>query len=241
MEAKRSRIALLVSALITVLLYALPQGRYIVYPLLLLSTYAHEVGHGVTALLVGGEFDSLKIWADGSGVAMIAALPGWRSALVSSGGLLGPAAIGALCFFAARSARLTKWALLLGGMTSLLLAVWIVRNPTGWAVALSTAAVCLGVARYGNDGVRRVTLTFIAIQLALSVFSRSDYLFKRVAATGGGSGASDISNIANNLFGPHWFWGAIVGLLSVAVVGVGLYVNLRPIPSRRTNDPKKST
>ena len=227
MEAKRARIALLASALITLALYSLPQGRYVIYPLLLLSTFVHELGHGLTALLVGGEFFSLRIWADGSGIAMMYVEPGWRSALASAGGLAGPAIAAALCFLAARSARLSRFSLWIFGAFCLVVALWVVRNPVGWAVAGVTGTVCILIARFGNDEVRRVSLVFFAIQLALSVFSNSDYLFKKSAKTGAGLGASDVSNIADHLFGPYWFWGFVVGVFSVATVGVGLYVNLR--------------
>ena len=46
------------------------------------ATYAHEMGHGLTAVIVGGEFEYFKMWADGSGVAMHLSPGGVRSALV---------------------------------------------------------------------------------------------------------------------------------------------------------------
>ena len=47
----------------TVALYLVPYGRYVAYPLLLLSTFAHEMGHGLTALVMGGTFESLVMSA----------------------------------------------------------------------------------------------------------------------------------------------------------------------------------
>ena len=49
----------------------LPFGGVVGYPILLLSTVAHEMGHGLTAMFVGLEFDSFRLYADGSGVAML--------------------------------------------------------------------------------------------------------------------------------------------------------------------------
>src|SRR3954447_21094772 len=64
-----TRTLLLVSAAITLALYMVPYGRYLARPLLLLSTLAHEMGHGLTALLLGGRFQRLEMWASGAGVS----------------------------------------------------------------------------------------------------------------------------------------------------------------------------
>ncbi len=45
-------------------------------PATLLATFAHEMGHGLTAMLVGEQFDQLLLNADGSGVAMWRGNPG---------------------------------------------------------------------------------------------------------------------------------------------------------------------
>lgn len=59
---------LLCTALI-LLIWQLPYGYQLLYPLTLLATFAHEMGHGLAALLVGAEFDQLLLHADGSGLA----------------------------------------------------------------------------------------------------------------------------------------------------------------------------
>src|SRR5262249_42107958 len=88
----RARTVLIASIALTVAVYALPFGRTVGYPLMLLSTLAHEGGHGVAALLVGGSFRELWIYADGSGIAPVAHTGGRvASAVISAGGLVGPA------------------------------------------------------------------------------------------------------------------------------------------------------
>ncbi|MBK7003394.1 MAG: M50 family metallopeptidase [Rhodoferax sp.] len=52
------RTLLLLSTGAIVTLWQLPYGHQVLYPLTLLATYAHEMGHGMTALLLGAEFDS---------------------------------------------------------------------------------------------------------------------------------------------------------------------------------------
>ena len=66
---RRARQALLWSVGLTLALYLIPFGQLLAYPLMLLSTLFHELGHGIAAVAVGGSFESLAIFADGSGVA----------------------------------------------------------------------------------------------------------------------------------------------------------------------------
>ena len=48
---ERARFVLLASVILTAPLYVVPYARHVAYPLMLLSTLAHEMGHGVAALL----------------------------------------------------------------------------------------------------------------------------------------------------------------------------------------------
>ena len=60
--------------------------------------------------------------------------------------------------------------------------------------------------------------------MSLSVFSRGDYLFKPAAKTTAGLMPSDTAQIAAALFLPYWFWGALIGALSLAILGCGLWL-----------------
>src|SRR5438045_3457015 len=93
---RRARLALVVSVLATFLLYIF--GGPLGYPLVYLSTLVHELGHGVTALLVGGTFDKFEMWKDASGLAYTAASTPWQEGLIVAGGLVGPAFAAALGF-----------------------------------------------------------------------------------------------------------------------------------------------
>ncbi|MEW6280763.1 MAG: M50 family metallopeptidase, partial [Candidatus Eremiobacterota bacterium] len=91
-KRESSRQAWLVLALAAILaIHYLPMGGLVAFPLMLFSTWAHEMGHGLTAIAVGGKIESLSLFADGSGLARSTFPEGWwREALVSAGGLLGP-------------------------------------------------------------------------------------------------------------------------------------------------------
>lgn len=226
--SKRSRITLLVSLFATILLYTVPGLGLLAWPLMLLSTLAHELGHGLAALLIGGEFQSFRLHHDGSGVSTTA----WpdtalNQAIVAAGGLLGPAALAAVGLWMARSPRRARVYL---GLNALLLGLalgLVVRNLFGFAFVGVVAAFTGLVALRASPAVNQLVLVFGSIQLALSVFSRADYLFTPVARTASGQMPSDVAQIAQALWLPYWFWGALCGLLSLLVLVVGLWSFVR--------------
>ena len=108
---RRARWVLVVSAVVTLGLYWIPFGDIIARPLLYLSTLVHELGHGLGAMLVGGSFERLEMWSDGSGVAWTASSGAGQRALTIAGGLVGPAVGAAIGFVLARRRRWARWAL----------------------------------------------------------------------------------------------------------------------------------
>jgi hypothetical protein len=221
----RARLVLVASAVLTIALYVVPYGHVLAWPLILVSTLAHELGHGVAALLVGGRFEALRMWADGSGMAIWSGDPGRLArAFVAAGGLVGPAIAAAACFVAGRRPRGARTCLLLVAAALLVAVLLVVRSLFGFVFVLALAGVLLLVATRGGDGLSQATLVFLAVQLALSVFSRGDYLFVRAATTAEGVAASDVAQIAAALLLPYWFWGAVCGAFSVAVLVLGVVV-----------------
>ncbi|MCA9582851.1 MAG: M50 family metallopeptidase [Myxococcales bacterium] len=228
-QKKRTAWVLLgVSLLTTVALLFVPYGHYIAYPLLLLSTLAHELGHGIAGVLVGGHFQQFVMFADGSGYARVEGIDGRLArGVLAAGGLVGPAMASAAGFwFSHRPARARGFLLALSAMLLLAL-VLVVRNLFGLAF-IGATATCLGViALRATPRVSQFTVVFLSVQLALSVFTRSDYLFVKEARTAVGTSPSDVSAMADALVLPYWFWGAACGLFSLAILAVGLRSFLR--------------
>lgn len=215
--------ALIAAIVLTILLYVIPYGHVVGYPLVLVSTIAHEMGHGIAGLLAGGRFDSLVVFSDASGAAHVAGYSGrFARAFVSAGGLCGPACAAALGFFAARSPRLARIAVIALGAFLAVGLLWVVRNLFGFLCVGALAAALLGVGLRARAETAQVVLVFLAVQLALSVFSRGDYLFTDVARTGAGIFPSDVANMSSALFLRYWFWGALCGAFSVVVLALGL-------------------
>ncbi|HEX6862925.1 MAG TPA: M50 family metallopeptidase [Thermoanaerobaculia bacterium] len=218
-----ARFVLLASLAVTLILYALPYGRLVARPLVLLSTLAHEMGHGVTAVLLGGGFERFLMWANGSGVAEID-LTGFgriRQGLAIAGGLVGPAVAAAVLFAVGRTGRGARMGLLGLGVLLLVAEVLVVRNFFGFFFVGLVAAGCLLASRLKPETARWVVV-FTGVQLALAVFSRAEYLFTPVARTSAGIFPSDVSRMEAALFLPYWLWGAVCGAFAVAVLVYGI-------------------
>ena len=227
-EWTEARIVLLVSVALTVVLYAVPRGEILAYPFLLLSTVAHEMGHGLMALLVGGTFHRFEMWSDGSGVATWSGDVGRLGrALVAMGGLLGPAVVAAVGFAAGRTALGARICLQVGGAGLVVAEILVLRGVFGMFFVAVITALCILVAWKATAETAQLILVFLAVQLALSVFSRGEYLFTPSARTANGTMLSDVGFIADALFLPYWFWGGVCGAVSVLVLIYGLKVYWR--------------
>ena len=218
---KRPAISLVIAAALTLILWVMPFGSVLALPLLWLSTLAHELGHGLAAILVGGSFDALQIFFDGSGVASCrydkSAQP-W----VSLGGLLGPALVAMFLFVAGVLQRPARAILGGAGLVSLGLCVTVIDGAFALSFALLLGLFLLAWAWQASAPAAQVTVLFLAVQLSLSVFSSSDYLFVATARTGAGEMPSDIAQVATHFGGPILFWGAVVAAFSVLVLVAGI-------------------
>ncbi|WP_428265898.1 M50 family metallopeptidase [Haliangium sp.] len=227
--AARARITLVVSVVVTVLVYTVPYGHYVAYPLVLISTLVHELGHGLSALLMGGSFHQFEMFVDGSGVAQWSGqVSRLGRAFIAAGGLVGPAVAAAVCFACARRRNTARLCLGTIGVLLALAEVLVVRNGFGLAFVGILAALCLLIAFKAGPQLAQISLVFLAVQLALSVYSRGDYLFMKEAQTANGLMPSDSQHIAEALvIAPYWFWGGACAAFSIVVLLAGGWYFLR--------------
>ena len=219
----QSRSLLILSTLAVVVILQVPYGRQLLYPLTLLATYAHEMGHGITALLTGSEFDHLVLHADGSGMAMWRGNPGrLATVLIAAGGLVGPTFAGIGLLLVSRNPRHART--VLACLAALI--VWTVvlwsRNAFGVVFLIAVAATLGIAARVLPPAAASFLLHFIAATLCLSWFNHLGYLFSAQAMVNGVAMPSDSSVIAQALWLPYWFWGGVVALFSLAVATWGI-------------------
>lgn len=229
---------LVLAALVVVMLPALPFGTYLIYPFAILTTWFHEMGHGLTALALGQQFDQLLIFPNGSGVAQSrvdADASRFTLAAIAAGGPLAPSLAGAALILASAHARLWRPVLWLAAGAILASVIVWVRSPTGYWVLPLVAAILALVAWRAAPGFARFTLQFLGVLGAMSMFRDFNYLFTEQAVIGGRAMLSDTGQIAAVLGLPHWFWAGLILLLSGAMTGAALKYalaekRLRPPP-----------
>ncbi|TWJ08901.1 M50 family metallopeptidase [Altererythrobacter ishigakiensis] len=221
---------LLTAGVLVVFAPTLPFGNYLIYPFMILATWFHEMGHGLTALAFGYEFERLVIYSNGSGLAE-SSLPADASrfsrALIAAGGPLGPSLIGAALILASAKEKFWRPALyLLAFAIAISTGIWV-RSSTGWFV-LPAISVGLGLLAWrGKAGLVRFMLQFLGMLAALSMFMSWDYLFMESARIGGQVILSDTGAIEANLFLPHWFWALTLIAIATLLIGASLKYALR--------------
>lgn len=217
------RTLLILSCACIVLIWQMPYGRQMLYPITLLATYAHEMGHGLTALLTGAEFEQLLLHADGSGMAVWRGNPGpWATALIAAGGLIGPTVAGIGILVLARHQRLSRWVMAaLAVLLTTSVMLWS-RNSFGAVFLLAMAATLALAAKVLSDALATFVLYLLAAMLCLSWFTDLDYLFSEQAVVNGVPHLSDSAVIAQALWLPYWFWGTVVAAFSLATVALGV-------------------
>jgi hypothetical protein len=217
-QAKTYRRAFWAAVAITVAAWLLPFGGLAIYPFSLLSTWAHEMGHGLAALCTGGSFIKLEVFPGLSGLAITATSSDGARAFVAAGGLIGAPLLGAAIValgFRSSWARGLLWGM--AGALVLSVAIWV-RNPFG-VVALPLLAAAVAFAGWKLKPSRRfIAVQLVGVQLALSAFRGLDYLFMADAKVGGRIMQSDVSSIAKALGGPYWLWGVLIMVFNLSVL-----------------------
>jgi hypothetical protein len=230
-EQQKRRIATLaILALACILLWQTWWGSLLLYPFTLLATWFHEMGHGLAAILVGGSFERLAIYPDGSGVAQ-SLMPtdslAYSHALVAAAGPLGPPVAGALLIVASRGRRVTHAALAVLAAVLLLSTLIWVRSLVGWIVLPLIALTLLAVLLRGSDDARELAVQLLGVQACISTWLDVGYLFSDGGSVGGRLQRSDTAAIADALVLPYWFWGAAITLAILVLLAASLRFALR--------------
>ncbi len=225
---------LIAAAAVPTVLWQLPYGQYALAPFTVMATWFHEMGHGLTALLLGGRFDQMLLYSDGSGLTSSG--PAWGGrvgvALVSAGGLMGPPTAGFFFLLASTRAWSARTAVfLLGGLMVFSSVVWI-RTLYG-CVAISLIGLAfLLLAFRGSEEVRALMAKLVGVQACIASYRSRGYMFSSEANVGGHAIHSDTANMAKELFLPYWFWGGTLCLASLSLLVLGLYWSTRPARER---------
>lgn len=231
---------LILAVIVVLALPALPFGTYLMYPFVILTTWFHEMGHGLTALALGQHFEQLQIFADGSGVAQSQVevdLSAFSRAAIAAGGPLAPCLMGSALILASAHQRLWRpalWAMAAAIFASVII---YVRSPVGYFVLPLVAASIALVAWKAPEALARFTLQFLGVLGALSMLRDFNYLFTEEAVIGGQRMLSDTGQIEDALFLPHWVWAAVI--LAICAVSVGASLKYALNENRLRGRPAK--
>ncbi|NJK37333.1 MAG: M50 family metallopeptidase [Oscillatoriales cyanobacterium RM2_1_1] len=201
------------AGLVTIFLWQFTWGSYILYPFSILATWFHEMGHGLTALFLGGSFKQLVMFPNGSGYAIHSGalfLGRIGNALVAAGGPLGPAFAGGIFIMSSRRYKSAHFCLVgLGVLLLLSVLIWV-RSLFG-IVAISVWGLSiLFIALKTPQWLQGWTIQFLGVQALVSTYHQRGYLFMNQAVIGGRGVVSDTGQIAQQLFLPYWFWAILI-------------------------------
>ena len=229
-SVSRDWLWLLAVAIVTVVLWQIPAGQYALYPFTLLGTWFHEMGHGITAMLLGGNFQQLQIFPNGSGIATHSGdvlFGPLGQAIVAAGGPMGPPIAGALFLLASRKPRRARFSLAVFGIALILSVIVWVRTPVGAIVILIIGALLLLFSLQQSDRTQKILIQILGVQACISTFRDFNYLFTSGGTINGQQFASDTLVIARYLILPHWFWGILIALFSIYILVKSLHIAYR--------------
>ncbi len=223
---KSSAAGLALTALLIIVVWQLPFGGYLLYPLTILATWFHEMGHGLCALMLGGSFHRLELFGSGSGLAFFSGdlfLGQIGMALVAAAGPLGPALAGSALILSSRRAAAARGAIF--GLTALMVLSVIFWVRTGFGIAMISliAGLLCWTAFKGSARLHVRTVQFLGINASISVYHQLDYLFTHRIVINGRVLYSDTGQMAEALFLPFWFWALLLAFLTLLLP----YLSLR--------------
>lgn len=193
-----------------------PSLNYIIYPLSLLATWSHEMGHGLTAIITGGKFSHLVIFFNGNGTAYYRPSSDIAKALTAAGGLLGPCASGFFMLSATRSVKSASFVLQGISLLLFLSVIFFVRNLSGVIIVVCLSLLIYFLALLPGKW-RIFAAQLVSAQLMLSPLQNWRYLFMNEAVINGRLMQSDVSQIAGNDFFPlpYFVWGVVIAATTV--------------------------
>jgi hypothetical protein len=202
-----------VAAVLSLGLSLTPWGTFALYPFKLFTTWVHECGHALMAVVLGGRVDAILIEPDTSGITR-SFMPAGLIArgCVASAGYLGASVVGCLLMAASRlerQARAIVWTV--GALMLFTLVMWI-RNLFGFVVVLAWGGTLVALARTAGRHASRFYLSFLAIQVALDSVYDIRVLF------GVDGGHSDAETMARLFLLPAWLWASAWMLMSIGML-----------------------
>ena len=212
----RTARALGLALVVSLILWQVPYGGFLLYPFKIIATWIHELSHGIVMMISGAGFDRMEVYRDGSGLSFAAgATDRVRRALIAPAGYMGTPLFGAALLVAGQSARGARRSLAVVGGAIALCAIVVVSNPFGQAVLGATGAVVLALALVAPARWAIGGAMLLAAQMCVNAVLDIRVLYRPVMVVDGKiAGGSDAHNMAESTFGTVdswgvWFWATV--------------------------------
>ena len=248
-DAKPQVWLLLVATLITIALWFIPYGEWIVYPIRLFVTFIHESSHALVAVLTGGSVQSLTISADTSGLTYSAPSGFFGGLLTSSAGYLGTTVAGVLMLFLIRKRFSPNKILTAQGLfVAMMLVVFTLVSPLfnflSLQVAVSSvvftlfaggalAAGLIALGIFATPRIANFAVAFLAVQCLLNAVTDQLTLFMINSPFRSSDIANDAANMANATHLPGIFW--VVIWIGISIVMISLGLRMYAVSKARTS------
>ena len=230
MHTKKEPWLLVGLALALLIIWQLPGGDYFIYPFTILSTWFHEMGHGLMAWALGGTFLRLEIFQNGSGLATYS-LPVTASkfthGLIALAGPIGPAVAGALFILASPHPKTSRILLWLLGVSLLLSSLIWVRSIYGLLAIPLIGSILLWVGCRCSEKVAHFCVNLAGVQAAMSLYQHVDYFFTESVTIAGKTMLSDTGQMEQAFWFPHWFWALTIILFSITTLCLSIWFAYR--------------
>ena len=222
-------------AFLIVFVWRFYYGYYILYPFTIMGTWFHEMGHGIMSLIVGGNFEYLEIFENGSGLAHSSYYDSdfyfnknVALSMVTAAGLFGPPFVGSLLILMSKNFKKSKIILFILSVSMLLSVVIWVRTTVGVVVILSLGLLFLFIATKAKPIIIQLAVQIIGVMACVDTYKQIGYLYTEKVNVGGVDGRlSDTASIASRLGMTYSFWGTLILIISFIMLIYSLYLRNR--------------
>lgn len=170
----KNRNYIILSGILSVILWKVPYAQIILFPLNMFSTYLHEASHGLTAILTGGSLLSFTMQLDTSGLAYTSG--GFRP-LVISAGYIGNAIWGSLLLLASAKRGYEKRILTILSIFFFLFTFLFARNFVAFFSGIFFGLSIILLTRIKLNTFISSFLAFLAVQTCFNSFHNIVELF----------------------------------------------------------------
>lgn len=220
---------LIIASALTVVLWFLPFGNYLTYPIRIFVTFVHEAGHAIAAVASLGSVNHITLDWNGGGVTETV---GGARLLISSAGYISTTLYGACLLLLLRRPRNARAAALATAIILLVVTVLFGGNFVVWLAGVALGISCLILALKGAPRLIYFVMSFLAVQSVLNaLLDLRTLVYLSAFQPGRRTDAQNMADAAGG-FVPPIVWALGWSILALAILALTLLVYYRSLNNR---------